>query len=128
MESRLKKELDQMEKQGVTDKPIGSTEWLNNLSIRAKGDGRLHICIDPKHLNKAIKWKHHPAPTLKQLTPKLCGSTFFFKIKCKTRLLGCETVCGIIIHGSFLHTLWEIQMLENNFWVEDEYRHLPEED
>ena len=54
-ESRLKKELEQMKKTGKTDKPIGPTKWLNNLVIREKDDGWLHICLDPKYLNKAIK-------------------------------------------------------------------------
>ena len=39
IEPKLKKELDQMEKQGIIDKPMGPTEWLNNLVIREKGDG-----------------------------------------------------------------------------------------
>ena len=39
IEPKLKKELDQMEKQGIIDKPTGPTEWLNNLVIREKSDG-----------------------------------------------------------------------------------------
>ena len=63
MESRLKKELGQMEKQGIVDKPIGPTQWLNMLVIRKKSDARLHSCSGPKYLNKAIKQEHHPIPT-----------------------------------------------------------------
>ena len=33
---KLKKELDQMGKQGIIDKPTGPTEWLNNLVIRER--------------------------------------------------------------------------------------------
>ena len=55
MEPVLKKELDQMEKQGIIDKPTGPTKWLNNLVITEKGDGQLHICLDPKHLNDSSK-------------------------------------------------------------------------
>ena len=36
MEPSLKKDLDQMEKQGIIDKPKGSTECLNNLVIKEK--------------------------------------------------------------------------------------------
>ena len=73
-----------MEKQGIKiDKPTGSTEWLNNLVIREKGDGQLHICLDPKYLNEAIKREYHPRPTLEQITPKLCGSTLFSKLDTK---------------------------------------------
>ena len=66
-----------MEKQGIINKPLGSAEWLNNLVRRDKGDGRLHNCLDPKHLNEAMKREHHPIPTLEQITPKLCGFTLF---------------------------------------------------
>ena len=59
LESILKKELDQIEKQAVIDKPLGAIVRLNNLVIREKGNGRLHICSDPKYLNKAIKRDYH---------------------------------------------------------------------
>ena len=39
IEPRLKKELDQMERQGIIDKPTGPRECLNNLVIKEKGDG-----------------------------------------------------------------------------------------
>ena len=67
-----------MQKQGIIDKPRGSTEWLNNLVIIKKGDSQLCICLDPKYLNEAIKREDHPVPTLEKITPKLCGSTLFF--------------------------------------------------
>ena len=69
-----------MERQGIIDKPIGPAEWLSNLVMREKSDGWLHICLDPKYLNEAIKREHHPIPTLEELMPKLCGSTFFSKL------------------------------------------------
>ena len=49
IETRLKKELDQKERQGIIDKPNGLIEWLNNLVIREKGDCQLCICLDPKY-------------------------------------------------------------------------------
>ena len=91
IEPKLKKELDQMEKQGIIDKPTGPTEWLNNLVIRGKGDGQLHVCLDPKYLNEAIKREYYTIPTLEQITPKLCGCTLFSKLDAKTRILECET-------------------------------------
>ena len=39
IEPRLMKELDQMEKQGIIDKPTRPTEWLNNSVIRENIDG-----------------------------------------------------------------------------------------
>ena len=45
--SDLKKELDKMEKEGI----INSTNLIHNLVI-VKMDGSLHLCLDPKNLNK----------------------------------------------------------------------------
>ena len=36
IEPKLNKELDQMERQGIIDKPTDPTEWLNNVVIREK--------------------------------------------------------------------------------------------
>ena len=71
-----------MERQGIIDKPTGPTEWLNNLVIREKSDGQLHICLDPKYINEAIKREHHPMPTLEQITPKVMWPYTFLKIRC----------------------------------------------
>ena len=38
-----------MEKQGISDKPTGYTEWLNNLRIKRKGDNRLYGSLDPQY-------------------------------------------------------------------------------
>ena len=45
----------------------------------------MHICLDPKYLNEAIKREYHPIPTLEQITPKLCGFTLFSKLDAKQR-------------------------------------------
>ena len=36
-----------MDKQGIIDKLIGPTEWLNSLVTRDKSDDWLYICLDP---------------------------------------------------------------------------------
>lgn len=44
-------ELEDMEKRGV----IRRVEEPTDLAVVEKADGGLHICLDPRHLNKAIK-------------------------------------------------------------------------
>ncbi|CAH3174107.1 unnamed protein product [Porites evermanni] len=39
------------------------TEWLLQM-VAAKKDGFIHICVDPKDLNKALKGLHHPMTTV----------------------------------------------------------------
>ena len=74
-----------MEKQSITDKPIGHKEWLKNLVIREKDEGRLCICLDPKYWNIAII---NGTPSNKYFgTPKLCGLTVFSTSMCKVKKL-----------------------------------------
>ena len=75
-----------MGKQGKSDKPIGFTEWLNNLVIRENT------------LNAKMMWFYNS-----------------FKIRCKTRILECEPSCSITTHDNLLHTLGELQIPENAF-------------
>ena len=59
------------------------TEWVSSLTYPQKPDGTLHICLDPRDLNKAIIWKHYKAPTLDEITHKLNGAKVFSKLDAK---------------------------------------------
>jgi hypothetical protein len=55
----LKLELEEMEKQGVIRKVDRPTNWVNSIAIVEKpGTGKLRICLDPTHLNEAIRRQH----------------------------------------------------------------------
>ena len=49
------KNLRQMELQGVITKVQQPTEWVLRMVANVKKNGNLRICIDPLHLNKALK-------------------------------------------------------------------------
>ena len=50
------------------------TDWVNSLVCVTKGTGALRLCLDPKHLNQAIKRPHYFTPTLEDVLPKLNGA------------------------------------------------------
>ena len=50
------------------------TDWVNK-----KPDGSPRICIDPKELNKAIKWPHHAHPTAEDIWSQMNGVKYFSK-------------------------------------------------
>ena len=52
LRDKLKKELDQMEADGIIEKVDEPTEWVNSMVIVEKKTGELRICLDPKDLNK----------------------------------------------------------------------------
>ncbi|XP_068697311.1 uncharacterized protein [Montipora capricornis] len=67
LKDKLQVELREMpESQDIIAKVTQPTDWVNSLVIREKGNGRLRLCLDPKDLDKAIKRKHRPIPTLEE--------------------------------------------------------------
>ena len=59
------------------------TEWVSLLKYPHKADGSLHICLDPKDLNKAIVQEHYKAPNLEEISHHLNGATCFSKLDAK---------------------------------------------
>ena len=55
LKGKLKKELEEMVREGIIAPFEGNSDWVNSLVIREKPNGSLRICLDPKDLNKAIK-------------------------------------------------------------------------
>ena len=53
------------------------TPWVNSFVIVEKGDGSLRLCLDPRHLNKAIRRKHHRIPTAEDIASHLSGKKVF---------------------------------------------------
>ncbi|XP_029656885.1 uncharacterized protein K02A2.6-like [Octopus sinensis] len=69
-----------MEKKEIITKVTRPTDWVNSIVIKEKPNGTLRICLDPRDLNKALKRKYHPIPTLEEITPSLAGSKIFSKL------------------------------------------------
>ena len=55
----LKNQLEELEKRGILKKVIEPTKWVSSLVTVKKPSGKLRICIDPSHLNKAIMRQHY---------------------------------------------------------------------
>ena len=73
----LKKELDNLEAQGIIAKVTEPTDWVNSLVCVTKSNGTLTLYLDPKDLNKAIKRPHHCTPTIDKVLPRLNGAQYF---------------------------------------------------
>ena len=77
---RVKAELNDIEKRGVIPKVKERTNWVNSLAIVEKPDGSLRICLDPRHLNKAIKREHFQLPTIEDITTRMANAKWFAKL------------------------------------------------
>ena len=77
---RLKKELDNMERNGVIKKTEEPADWVNSLLLVEKRDGSLRICLDSRDLNKAIKREHYQLPTFDKIASRITGTRRFTKL------------------------------------------------
>ena len=84
MMSKLKTELERMQSLGVIIPVEEPTDWVSSLVIQSKSNGQIRICLDPKHLNQAIKRQHYPIPTTEDIIDKLVGGKVFSKLDCSS--------------------------------------------
>ena len=81
----MKKELVQMESQGVISKVTQPTEWVNSMVIVEKPNNKgIRICLDPKDLNRALKREHYRSKTLEGVTAKLTTAKYFSRFDCRS--------------------------------------------
>ena len=84
MQSKLKTKFDQMKKDGIIAKVTKPTDWVKSLTCSWKTNGDLHVCLDPKGLNKTIKQRYQKIPTVKEVAHEFIGSKFFSKLDAKS--------------------------------------------
>eukprot|EP00112_Aurelia_sp_Birch-Aquarium-sp1_P000710 Seg1069.4 transcript_id=Seg1069.4/GoldUCD/mRNA.D3Y31 product="putative protein K02A2.6" protein_id=Seg1069.4/GoldUCD/D3Y31 len=90
LKAKLKAELERLEDLHVIQKVTAPTDWVSNLVIAEKPNGKLRLCIDPQHLNKALKRSHYPLPLIDDVLPELEDVKIFSKIDLKEGYLQIE--------------------------------------
>ena len=76
----IEKLLQDMADQEIIAPVTEPMEWVSSLTYSQKPDGSLHICLDPRDLNKAIILEHYKVPTLDEITHKLSGAKVCSKL------------------------------------------------
>ena len=66
-EEDVKAELDRLEAIGVISRVSEATSWISALVVEQKKSGKLHLCLDPRLLNKALKQSVYPIPVVDYL-------------------------------------------------------------
>ena len=91
LKSRLKDELDRLEALRVITKVTKPTNWVSNLVVAEKPNGKLRVCIDLQHLNQALKRSHYPPPIIEDILPDLDDVKVFGKVaKLTSRKATCK--------------------------------------
>ena len=69
-----------MEKLDIIEKISEPTYWVNSLVIVSKPNGKLRICIDPRDLNRAIKFQHFQLLLAENLFAQMSVAKYFDKL------------------------------------------------
>ena len=67
LKDRLKQELTHLEKENVIIKEEEPTDWVSSLVVTEKPNEKRCVCIDPQHLNRALKRSHYPLPVFEDM-------------------------------------------------------------
>ena len=78
----IKQELDNMFKNKIR-KVTEPTNWVSSLTFSHKNDGSLRICLDPRHLNTALRRPLYATPTIEKITHHSIGANIFSKLDTK---------------------------------------------
>ena len=71
--------LDEFINQGIIVPVTEPKDWVSSLIYLWKGNDQLHMSLDPRDINLAIKQDHHRTPVVEKITHELDGSTCFTK-------------------------------------------------
>ena len=72
----LKRELQRMENVDVIEHVTEPSDWVISLVVVEKPNGQFRICLDPRHLNRAIKRQHLQLPTAEEIIAKMSSTKF----------------------------------------------------
>lgn len=76
-------------KLGVLAQVEEPTPWVSSLAVATKKSGALRICIDPKHLNAALKREAYQLPILDDMLPELAQAKVFSTVDLKAGYWHC---------------------------------------
>ena len=75
---RVNEGLKRLCEEGIIRPVTQPTDWLSNMLIKEKPNGKLRICIDPSQtINKAIKRLKYNIPTIEERLPLLTKAKVF---------------------------------------------------
>lgn len=87
VKDKLQEELQRLEALGIIRKVTEPTDWVSALVVTKKASGNIRVCLDPVHLNKALKRAHYPLPVLEDILPELSDAKVFTRADLKDGFL-----------------------------------------
>ena len=84
--------------------------------VATKKSGDLHISLDPRPLNKALKHEHYPPPVMQDILPKLLNTKSLLKTGPKQHLLACAYRLRIQSSYCIPDTIWTPLVEKTSLW------------
>ena len=83
IKEQVKFEIDTLVQRGILVPENEPTEWVNQMAIVRKSNGKLRICLDPQPLNKVLKRERYRLTTFDDIVPNLNQAKIFTKLDVK---------------------------------------------
>ena len=80
LKDQVKEEIDILTKRGILIPVQNPTDWVSQMTVVRKPNGKLRLCIDPQPLNIALKREHYKLPTFEDVLPELSKARIFSKM------------------------------------------------
>ena len=80
LQDDMKCEIDKLVERNVLVPVTEPTEWVSQMAVVRKSNGKLRICIDPQPLNTAMMCEHYRLTTLEDVLSKLANARIFSKL------------------------------------------------
>ena len=83
MSNKVQRKLEEMATDDIVEKVSQPTDWVSSMlvvskpSSGAEGETKIHICLDPRDLNVAIKREHFPMLKVEEIATRLNGAKLF---------------------------------------------------
>ena len=79
----IKNEIERLEAEDVIERVEGPQEWVSNVVVIPKSNGKVRLCLDARMINTAIKRETYPIPTLESIVDQMHGAKIFAKLDLK---------------------------------------------
>ena len=77
LREKIQAELKRMVELDVIRPVNEPTDWVSSITYVIKEDGSLHICLDPRDINKAFRRGQHHTPTIEEACSQIYWSHSF---------------------------------------------------
>ena len=100
---KLKETLDHLVAQEVIAPVTEPTESISSIVVTPKKNGQLHVCLNPKDLNRAILRENYKMPTIEDIGTHLHGAKVFIVLEVLQWVLARETIKNHLISPHSSH-------------------------